>query len=93
MKKLLTIIATTLFSLASIHPMAAPVDEGPPAQIQKDTVPDTTKNGNYLEPQPLENQDVKQNDRKADTKNSKVKPKGKNVTNKPENGGVEVNPK
>ncbi|MES2636628.1 MAG: hypothetical protein V4605_04825 [Pseudomonadota bacterium] len=89
MNKLQTLIAIAFISFASAPVLAEPVDDGPPAQIQKDKVPDTTDSGNFLEPQPVENTDTKA----GDAKDNKNKPKGKNVTEEPKEGGVEVNPK
>ncbi len=123
----------TCFSLGSTHVLAGAVDPGPPAHQQKE-VPDSTKHGDFLEPQPAENGDMTpanptdmQNDRttgdmqngatdnmqndgattrqpskatsgqqkgKANAttkKDGRSKPKGKNTTNTPTDGGVDVN--
>jgi len=91
MNKFLIATVAALFSLTSIQAISAPVDDGPPAQVQKDAVPDSTKNGNYLEPQPG---DTAPDAQKADSKkhdSKKSKSKGKNVTDKPADGGVDVN--
>lgn len=90
MNKLNTLIVVTLISFTAPLAYAAPVDEGPPAQSQK-KAPDTTQNGDYLEPQPVENNDAAT--QSSDThhkKDGKHKSKGKNVTNKPKDGGVNV---
>lgn len=82
--------------------MAAAVDNNdvvPPAQIQKNQVPDSTANGNYLEPQPDENGATGNTNDKQTKKSHKMKSKGakatnieksKNVTEDPTNGGVDV---
>lgn len=106
MNKLYALIAATFIAVPSGQVMAAAVDNNdvvPPAQIQKNQVPDSTKNGNYLEPQPDENGATgsttdKQPDKQAQ-KSHKAKSKGakatnieksKKVTEPPESGGVEV---
>ncbi len=99
MNKLSSIIAAVIIACSSIHVNAAPTDDAPPAQKQKDQVPDSTANGNYLEPQPDENgatQDTSTKHATSHTKKSKgSKPtnleKSKKVTEQPENGGVNVN--
>lgn len=83
-----TLITAGLLSIASMTAYAATVEEVHPAQTQKNQVPDTTENGNYLETQPVENHDGKAGDAQQ---NSKAK--GKNVTDKPKDGGVKVKPK
>jgi len=40
MNRLQTLIAVTFISFTSAQVIAAPVDEGPPAQTQKDKVPE-----------------------------------------------------
>ena len=95
MIKLLTFIAASIFTFASWHTYAEPVDSGPPAQMQKDNVPQSTATGNYLEPQPDENGVVKNSTLNKKMKKAKVsKPtnleKGKQVTQEPEGGGMEL---
>lgn len=96
MNTLQSLLAIVFISLASTQAIAGPADvpadQAHPAQLQKDKVPNSTENGNYLEPQPTENTDVKQTD-KHHTKDGKNKPKGKNVTEQPKDGGVDVSPK
>ena len=93
MNKLNTLIAITFLSFASAQVVAAPpVEDAPPAQLQKDKVPNSTENGNYLEPQSTENHDTKPGD-KHHQKDGKSKPKGKNVTEEPKDGGAAVTPK
>ncbi|WP_047537181.1 hypothetical protein [Methylotenera versatilis] len=93
MNRLQTLIAVTFISFTSAQVIAAPVDEGPPAQTQKDKVPEATDHGNYLEPQPVENSDAKQTGDKHHKKDNKNRPKGKNTTEQPKDGGVDVNQK
>ncbi len=106
MNKLYALITATFIAIPSSQVMAAAVDNNdvvPPAQIQKNQVPDSTSNGNYLEPQPDENGATanttdKQMDKQAQ-KSHKAKSKGakatnieksKRMTETPENGGTEV---
>ena len=95
MNKLQVLIAASFISVASLQavaaPQAVPADEAHPAQLQKDQVPNSTENGNYLEPQATENHDAKPAD-KHHKKDAKNKPKGKHVTEQPKDGGVEVSP-
>ncbi|MBA3696833.1 MAG: hypothetical protein H0W85_08800 [Methylotenera sp.] len=84
--------------------MAAAVDNNdvvPPAQMQKNQVPDSTANGNYLEPQPDENgATANTTDKQTNKQKShKMKSKGSKATNieksnrfseTPENGGTDV---
>lgn len=97
MNILQTLIAVTFISFTSAQVVAAPVDEGPPAQTQKNNLPEATDHGDYLEPQPVENSDARQaGDQQAGDKHNKKankKSKGKNVTEQPKEGGVEVNQK
>ena len=96
MNKLHVLIAVSMISFVSVQVMAAPpavpAQEGHPAQLQKDQVPNSTENGNYLEPQPTENHDAKPAD-KHHKKDGKNKTKGKNVTEQPKDGGANVTPK
>lgn len=93
MDKIFTLIALALFTFSSWQVNAAPTDDAPPAQIQKDKVPDSTSNGNYLEPQPDENGATPNSAGKQNKKG--VKPgnieKSKKVTEPPEKGGAKVN--
>lgn len=100
MNKLQTLIAVAFISFTSAHVFAAPVDEGPPAQTQKNNLPESTEHGDYLEHQPTENSDARQagdkqaSDKQSGDKHNKKankKPKGKNVTEQPKEGGVDVN--
>lgn len=92
MNKIFTGIAIGLLTFSSWQINAAPKDEAPPAQLQKDKVPNSTSNGNYLEPQPDENGAATNN---ASKSNKGVKPgnieKSKKVTEPPEKGGTKVN--
>lgn len=77
---------------------AEPIDTGPPAQLQKDKVLDSTATGNYLEPQPNENGATQNNtDKNKKVKKSKAKEskptnleKSKKVTEEPAEGGMDV---
>jgi hypothetical protein len=109
MTKLNAILLTASLSLSSVPLFAATVDNNdvvPPAQIQKDQVPNSTSNGNYLEPQPDENGattntngTTNSNADKQYRKDKKAH-KGSKPTNlekskrfeSPENGGTTVNP-
>jgi len=101
MNKLFTIITAMLFAFSSWHIQAAPSDvptsEAPPAQMQKDKVPDSTTNGNYLEPQPDVNgvpldpanpQDSANKGKKNSSKPSNLE-KNKKLKD-PADGGVQV---
>lgn len=102
MNKLYALIAATLISIPSAQVMAAAVDNNdvvPPAQVQKNQVPDSTANGNYLEPQPDENGATSNTTDKQAQKSHKAKSKGSKATNiekskrlteTPENGGTDV---
>jgi hypothetical protein len=98
MIKLLTFIVASTLTFTSWYISAEPVDSGPPAQIQKDHVPDSTANGNYLEPQPDENGATKNStvtNKKIKKYKAKVsKPtnleKSKKVTEDPQAGGMEL---
>jgi len=93
MKKLVLIICASVLSLSSYALLAAPVDNAPPVQQQKDQVPDSTNNGNYLENQPDNNGATDTTKKKTSsdpTKASNIE-KSKKVKEKPENGGINVN--
>lgn len=112
MTKLLTILAASALTLTltSWHINAADtsgaVDNGPPAQQQKNQLPDSTSTGDYLETQPDENgatQDTSEkhkntaNQNKNTTKKSTKKgvkatniEKSKRMTLPPEEGGTNV---
>ena len=73
------------------------VDSGPPAQQQKDQVPNSTSTGNYLEPQVDENGATQNSTDKKAVKNSTQKgvkatniEKSKKVTETPDSGGMDV---
>lgn len=109
MTKLNTIVIATLLSFSSAPLLAAAVDNNdvvPPAQTQKNEVPNSTSNGNYLETQPDENGatdstngTTNSNANKQYHKDKKTN-KGSKPTNlekskrfeSPENGGTTVNP-
>jgi hypothetical protein len=93
MKKLISIIFVSVLSLSSYSLMAAGTSDGPPAQQQKDQVPDSTKNGNYLESQPDNNGATEATKKKGQSNPAKASnvEKGKKVKEKPENGGMNIN--
>ncbi|MDI1309656.1 MAG: hypothetical protein PSV17_09525 [Methylotenera sp.] len=104
MTKLLAIVLLTLGSVSTGQVLAAETtntDVVPPAHIQKNEVPDSTANGNYLEPQPDENGATTNTTDKQKRIQMNSKPKGSNATNlekskrlteTPEDGGTKVNP-
>jgi hypothetical protein len=75
----------------------------PPAQIQKDQLPDTTDTGNYLETQPNENGNVNTPDCAVDSKTkpcaksgsaqSKTLNKSKSSKEDPVDGGMDLEAK
>jgi len=102
MKNIYVIVTAAILATFYNFAGAAPVDGGPPAQQQKN-IPPSESHGDYLEPQPDENgvnTNTQTQDKKA-TKQSKKwnkdaqKPsaavKGKNQTEQPDSGGVNVN--
>lgn len=99
MNKLNTLLIATVFSALSTQVYAEPVDNGPPAQHQKDAVPNSTESGNYLEPQTggevndANKASDKHHQKTHKTNKSKNKTDGKNVTEQPKDGGVDVSPK
>jgi len=96
MKKLLPMLLASM--LVCFVPMAtaAPQDNAPPAHQQKNQVPDTNQNGNYLEPQQDNNNDTK-GSANTQQQNSTNKPskagnmeKSKRFHQKPDEGGTGV---
>lgn len=85
-------IMAALISFVSVPVFAATVDDGPPVHDQKNQVPQTTDSGNYLETQPVENNNSTGAE-DAQHNKTKNKIKGGNVTDKPKDGGVEVKPR
>ena len=97
MIKLITILAASVFTFTSWAIGAEPIDSGPPAQLQKDQVPNSTSTGNYLEPQPDENGATQSSTDKKVVKKSTKKgakatniEKSKKVTESPDSGGMDV---
>jgi hypothetical protein len=103
MNYLLTSIVVAALSFTSWSISAEPIDSGPPAQTQKDNPPDSTKNGDYLEPQPdnngatdsttsttEKNKMVKKHKNKDKSSKPTNMEKSKKVTEEPEEGGVEL---
>jgi len=98
-QSILTLVA--FFAFSTSVAMAAPVDNGPPAQQQKNSMPDSTSHGDYIQTQPDENGattggDSTQTPDKKSKKHQKKSPKpsnmekGKSHTESPDNGGVDV---
>lgn len=113
MKKFIAGIALLSFGVVCTNSFAATpeevMQEGPPVQMQKDKVPDSTSNGNYLEMQPDENGAVT-NGKESNTTNSKhtkkskygkknagdkssTMNKGKQTSENPTDGGMTVEQK
>ena len=98
MKKLLSILLASTFLCSMTVAFAAPPDNAPPAQQQKNQVPDTHQNGDYLEPQPDNNNAATTGN--SDTQgrqgvgNKQSKPgnveKSKRFHEKPQDGGTGV---
>ncbi len=99
MNKLYTLLLASVISTFSVQVYSEPVDGNPPAQNQKEILPNSTENGNYLEKQPADSTDTNtSNEQHNVNKDSnhhtiKSKSKGKNTSDKPKHGGVEVNAK
>lgn len=97
MKKLHSLALVPFFAFSAQVAMAEPVDSGPPAQQQKNAVPDTTSKGDYLK---NENGTVAADGTNSTypcdngQMNSKSKTnspeKGKSHNKPPEKGGVDV---
>ena len=90
MKKLHLLVILPMFAFTPQMAMADPVDSGPPAQQQKDVLPDSTASGNFLEDEvgtTMDGDKTKATDKKAKTNNLE---KGKSHNKDPEKGGVEV---
>lgn len=99
MKKIYVLISAGLMSISSGYVLAGAASTGdvPPAQIQKDQVPNSTENGNYLEPQPDENGATGNTKNKQNQKNTSKKgakptniEKSKRLTEDPASGGTDV---
>lgn len=98
MKKTLPILLTVLLSGVLTTAWAAPdnvaPESVPPAHKQKNQVPDTTHNGDYLERQPNNNNPAKSS-ANQDTGNQTSRPsnmeKSKRFKKDPEQGGTDVN--
>lgn len=104
MNIIIAIFAALSLSLVSQNIFADTSTAVPPEQMQKDKVPDSTSNGNYLEPQPDENGAIQQNTQdqnkhskksKTTKKHSGTKPtnRGKQTTETPEDGGMTLEQK
>ncbi|WP_223261258.1 hypothetical protein [Methylophilus medardicus] len=97
MKKHLSIVFAGLLMTATTSVWAAPADNVPPTQQQKNQVPDTNQNGNYLEPQADNNnaasdpQSQKQSGANKTNKPANVE-KSKRFHEKPQDGGTGVKP-
>jgi hypothetical protein len=92
MKKLLLTLLP-IFAFSAQVAMAQPVDSGPPAQQQKDAVPDSTSSGNYLEDEAsttVNGDTQKAVDEKAKKAKTNAPEKGKSHNKDPQEGGVDV---
>lgn len=93
MKKLLTVLLASAFAFSTGLTVAEAADAGPPAQQQKNQVPDTNQNGNYLEAQPDNNGGTNAN-QKQGTSSKQSKPgnmeKSKRFQQDPKQGGTDV---
>ncbi len=93
MKKLHLLVLLPMFAFTPQIAMADPVDSGPPAQQQKDVLPDSTASGNYLEDEvgtTMDGDKTKATDKKAKKSKTNNLEKGKSHNKDPEKGGVEV---
>lgn len=93
MKKLHLLVLLPMFVFTAQTAVADPVDSGPPAQQQKDNVPDSTSSGNYLEDEAgatVNGDTAKAVDKKAKKSKTNNLEKGKSHNKDPEKGGVEV---
>ena len=97
MKKLHLLALVPLFAFNAQVAMAEPVDSGPPAQQQKNEVPNTTDKGDYLKNESgnvaADGTTTKSNDPcDKERMNSKTNSpeKGKSHNKEPGAGGVEV---
>lgn len=92
MNKLLSTLLACLFACVSTYAVAAPADavgtdNPPPAHQQKNQVPDSTGNGNYLQDQPNNNADTNQQN-SGNPQAKGAKEKSKRFHQKPEDGGT-----
>lgn len=93
MKKLYLLVLLPMFAFTAQTVLADPVDSGPPAQQQKNAVPDSTSTGNYLEDEAgttVDGDSAKAIDKKAKKSKTNTLEKGKSHNKEPEKGGVEV---
>lgn len=92
MKKLHLLALLPMFAFAAQTAIADPVDSGPPAQQQKNALPDSTSSGNYLKDEAettVDGDTAKATDKKT-RKSKPVTLKGESHNKDPEKGGVEV---
>lgn len=100
MRTLLSILLVSGLALATTTTFAAPPDtSAPPAQQQKNQVPDSTRNGDYLEPQPDNNGAGNAGSQDTDGRQGSSAPskarnmeKSKRFHEKPQEGGTSVKP-
>lgn len=93
MNKLHLLVLAPLFAFTTHTTMADPVDNGPPAQQQKNAVPDSTSSGNYLEDEAgtvTDADTAKATDKKSKKSKTNSLEKGKSHNKEPDKGGVEV---
>ncbi len=96
MKKLLFIVLASTLTCSMTAALAAPADTAPPVQQQKNQVPQTPQNGDYLEPQPDNNAASSDTQGKSGSDHKQSKPgsleKSKRFHEKPQDGGTGVKP-
>ncbi|MGP1716054.1 MAG: hypothetical protein ACTS9Y_02650 [Methylophilus sp.] len=93
MNKLLTVLLASVFMSTTTAAFAADATGGdvPPAHQQKKEVPNTTKNGDYLQDQPDNNSNANQGSGNKQSKPGNIE-KSKRFQEKPAEGGTGVNP-
>lgn len=98
MNKLLSIMLASVFVCVSSMAVAAPEGAPPPAHQQKNQVPESTGNGNYLEAQPDNSSGNAQQQNQGSGNAQQAKPggakeKSKRFQQSPEDGGTGVKTK
>jgi hypothetical protein len=89
MNIMIVFLVALSLSVISLNICAATQDDAYSAQMQKDKVPDSTTNGNYLEPQPDENGAIQQNTKDID-RSKKHKTNKKHAGSKSTNRGQQT---
>lgn len=92
MKKIYLVMLSGVLLCSAVPAFAeAPTDNMPPAHEQKNQVPDTTKNGDYLEPQSNNNGTKASGDRSGNSSRPGNMQKSKRFQQSPAEGGTDVN--